>query len=101
MAADSTSKVYTVTVNTAATDSKNILGFDILGITPAIGANAVFITVPLGTNVTALTPIIRINGVSVSPASGQLEDFTTPVMYTVKDKTGASNTYMVTVAPGP
>ncbi|WP_288540427.1 SUMF1/EgtB/PvdO family nonheme iron enzyme [uncultured Alistipes sp.] len=47
------------------------------------------VNVPFGTDVTALTPEIEISaGASVSPASGEAQDFSQPVKYTVTAEDG-------------
>jgi hypothetical protein len=66
IAADGSTKTYTVTVNTNA---KDITAFSILGQTGTIGASTVNVTVPYGTNVTALVPTFTITGASVNIAS--------------------------------
>ena len=58
------------------------------------------VNVPFGTDVTALTPEIEISaGASVSPASGEAQDFSQPVKYTVTAEDGKSRSeYTVTVS---
>lgn len=96
-ASDGTTKIYTVTVQLAPNDAKNILTFDILGVTPNITANAVSLTVPYNTVTTALMPTISISGATISPASGVSRDFTNPVQYTVTAEDGTTHDYTVTV----
>ncbi|OHA62431.1 MAG: hypothetical protein A2117_01270, partial [Candidatus Wildermuthbacteria bacterium GWA2_46_15] len=57
----------------------------------------IVVTVPFGTNVTALVPTITITGASVSPASGEAQDFTSPVTYTVTAMDSSTQVYVVTV----
>ena len=54
-----------------------------------------------GTNVTSLTPTIAISGVSVAPASGASQSFTSPVAYTVTAADSSTQTYVVTVTVLP
>jgi len=63
--------------------------------------NTVSVTVPYGTDVTALTPVITLTdiGASVSPAG--VQNFTSPVAYTVTSGNGATNIYTVTVSIAP
>lgn len=58
---------------------------------------SVSLTVPFGTNLTALKPTIVHTGVSLSPASGIVQDFTNPVTYTVTAADGSIQKYTVTV----
>lgn len=63
-----------------------ILSFKINGMDATIShsAKTISLTLPEGTDLTALTPAIETApGVSISPASGAVTDFTDPVMYTV------------------
>ena len=64
-------------------------------------SNTVSVTVPYGTDVTALTPVITLTdvGASVSPAG--VQNFTSPVDYTVTSGNGATNIYTVTVSIAP
>lgn len=58
----------------------------------------IHISVPSGTNVTALVPTIAVSaGSTVSPASGEAQDFTSPVIYTVTAEDGTTQTYTVSV----
>jgi hypothetical protein len=54
--------------------------------------------VPYGTDVTSLTPEIIYTGVSISPASGEAQDFTNPVTYVVTAADGSDAAWTVTVA---
>jgi len=54
--------------------------------------------VPAGTDVTDLVPTIEVSeGATVSPASGEAQDFTHPVVYTVTAMNGTTAEYTVTV----
>ncbi len=65
-------------------------------------AHTIAVTVPYGTDVTALMPTITHNGTSISPESGAVHDFTSPVTYTVSDvETESSTDYTVTVTVAP
>jgi gliding motility-associated-like protein len=56
------------------------------------------ITVPQGTNVTALVPAIGVStGITISPASGIAQDFTTPVTYQLSNGNCKSLNYVVEV----
>jgi len=100
-AADSSTKVYAVTVTAAANPAKDITQFTILGINGTIGANTIALTMPYGTDVTSLTPTIIHEGASVSPLSGVAENFTNPVNYTVTAADASTKVYTVTVSVAP
>jgi hypothetical protein len=55
------------------------------------------VTVPYGTDVTGLTPNITHTGADIIPASGEAQDFTGSVSYTVTAADGTDQTYTVTV----
>jgi hypothetical protein len=96
-AADSSTKVYTVTVTVAANTAKDIIGFVIHGVSGTITSNAITLTVPYGSDLTNLTPTITITGASVSPNSGVPHNFTSPATYTVTAADGTTKPYTVTV----
>jgi LPXTG-motif cell wall-anchored protein len=59
------------------------------------GTDITFASLPSGTDVTALTPAIVHDGASVSPSGPQ--NFSKPVVYTVKAVDGSEKSYTVTV----
>jgi large repetitive protein len=60
------------------------------------------VTMPFETDRSALTPAIGLSANStVSPLSGDVTNFTTPVTYTVTTSTGTSKAYTVTVTNEP
>ncbi|NVO19941.1 MAG: DUF4960 domain-containing protein [Bacteroidetes bacterium] len=79
----------------------SIISFKIGDVTATINETAKTITAELapGLDVTTLQPVIMVSeGATITPASGATTDFTNPVTYTVKDKTGTvTNSYVVTV----
>ncbi|MHB9294136.1 hypothetical protein Holit_03262 [Hollandina sp. SP2] len=100
-AGDNTSVEYTVTVipDPPPIDAKVIMGFSFVS-PPAIGTidgTNITVTVPFGTDLTSLTPTITIAGVSVSPASGTAQDFSSPVTYTVTAEDNSTAVYTVRV----
>ncbi len=109
-AADSTTATYTVTVTVAPITAKAITAYSLKGIAGTVNetAKTIAVTVPNGTNVTALVATFTTTGASVtagSPAVAQtsgttVNDFTTPVAYTVTaaDATTVAYTVTVTVA---
>lgn len=60
------------------------------------------VTLPFGSSPVALVPTVAFTGASVSPASGEAHDFSSPATYTVTAADGSSQAYVVTVtAEGP
>ena len=60
--------------------------------------HTVSVTVPEGTDVTNMAPTVTISaGALLTPASGTPQNFTHPVTYTVKAKTGGTQAYTVPV----
>jgi hypothetical protein len=101
-AADTTTKTYTVTVTVAGTNAKDITRFTINGLDAVIATTSpvlgvITINMPNGTDLTNLTPDIEYTGVSVDPPSGQAQDFTGPVLYTVTAADGTTKVYTVNV----
>lgn len=83
-----------------ADNEKSILSFVIDGSEGEINevSKTVLVYMPEGTDVTHLVPTIEVSeGASVSPASGEAQDFTNPVDYTVTAINGTTATYKVTV----
>ena len=83
-----------------ADNEKSILSFVIDGVEGAIDEVGKMVTVqmPQGTDVTELAPTIEISeGATISPASGEAQDFTNPVAYTVTAQNGTTAVYTVTV----
>jgi hypothetical protein len=103
VAADGTSKNYTVTVVVAANPAKDITAFSILGQTGTIGANSVGLTLPYGTNINNLVATFTISGASVNIAginqvsATTANDFTNAKTYTVVAANGTTKNYTVTV----
>ncbi|WP_233268491.1 PKD domain-containing protein [Cellulophaga sp. L1A9] len=102
-AADGTTQVYTVTVSLAPTLSsdKDITTFTIDGVLVNNPVIAFTITLPAGTDVTTLSPTIMHEGSSINPASGVIQNFTSPVEYTVTAADGTTQVYTVTVSLAP
>lgn len=111
-ARDGSAKTYTVSIKEVV--NNNITGFRFVAATnnAFTGAdveglidnntNTISLTVPYGTALTALIPEITIDGVSVSPASNQAQDFSAAggVLYTVTASNGATKQYTVKVVQG-
>jgi hypothetical protein len=64
-------------------------------------AHTVTVSVPAATAITSLKPEITVSdGASVSPASGEAQDFSQPVTYTVTSESGVEQAWVATVVPG-
>ena len=59
--------------------------------------SAISFVVPFGTNVTALSPNIEISeNATISPETDEVQDFTSPLMYTVTSEDGTEQMWTVT-----
>ena len=97
--------VVAVCVSCKKDDAKQITAFSFT--TPqAVGeiselAKSIRVNVPAGTDLTALTPTIKVSEkATLSPASGVVQNFTNPVVYTVTAEDGSTAKYTVTVKEG-
>jgi hypothetical protein len=98
-AVDSSVQDYTVNVIVASSASKAITEFTLAGVDASISGTTINLTVPSGTDISSIAPTITHTGVSVSPGSGVLEDFSTgPVTYTVTAANATTQDYTVNVA---
>lgn len=82
------------------TSTDGITAFTIDGVAGVVDntTNTISVVMAYGTDVTKLIPIISGNNIaSISPASGQMVDFTTSVRYTVTLTDGTVKHYTVTV----
>ncbi len=73
----------------------NIL--DSSNLTVSVHSDSIDVIVPQGTDLTNITPQITIEGISVSPASGVAQDFSSPITYVVTAADGTSHPYIVSV----
>jgi hypothetical protein len=104
-ASDASTQDYTVTVMVAKA-SKAISSFSINGVSGTINqANrTIALTLPYGTNATALVAFFTTTGVSVKVGSTiqvsrtTVNDFTSPVVYTVTAADASTQDYTVTVS---
>lgn len=103
-AEDGSTATYTVTVSIAKTSDKRILSFKFSALTPEVvgvideTTKKVSLTLPEGNAVNALVPTIQVSGkAKISPASGVVQDFTSPVSYTVTAEDGSTQIYTVSV----
>jgi eukaryotic-like serine/threonine-protein kinase len=87
--------------------AKSISSFSFSTFNPAINSSidsvqrVITAFMPFGTNIANLAPAITIsNKATVSPASGSVQDFTKPVIYTVTAEDGSSQTYTVKITIG-
>ncbi len=98
-AEDDSTVDYIVTVIVAASDAKDITSFTIDGQSDSviIGTD-ITVIMPYGTDVSNLAPVIIHTGANINPASGQAQDFTSPVVYTVTAEDSSTKEYTVTVS---
>jgi hypothetical protein len=97
------SGMVTVVINAAGdtrSSAKAITAFSIGGVAGTINEtnHTIAVTLPYGTDVASLTPTITVSDkANVLPASGTVQNFTSPVAYTVTAENGTSQSYIVTV----
>ncbi|MDX2088409.1 MAG: hypothetical protein SFX73_11190 [Kofleriaceae bacterium] len=113
-AADTTSRIYTVTVTIAPSSAKQLTAFAFLtannpGLTANVtgtidqGLHTVALTVPFGTTVTALKASFAITGIeatvnSVAQVDGvTANNFSSPVVYRIRAADNSTQDYTVTV----
>lgn len=83
---------------------KHITAFRFDSLSPQVNgiindkARTISLLVPSTTNLIGLAPTITHSGSSISPASGIVQDFTTPKTYTVTGEDGSTRSYVVTVS---
>lgn len=99
-AKDGTERVYTVTITrTPVATGRQILSFTYGAVAGTIDQvnGTISLVLPAGTG-TTFAPTIRVSDfATVTPASGETQDFSKPVKYKVKAQNGSTNTYTVTV----
>lgn len=93
-------RTYTVTITrTAVARGRQILSFTYgaaAGVIDQVNGT-ISLVLPAGTGIT-FAPTIRVSDfATVTPASGEAQDFSKPVQYKVKAQNGSTNTYTVTV----
>ena len=108
-AADSSTRVYVVTVTVLSASLKAITAFSFQGLNPSVtgviteAAHTIALTVPYGTDVSALAATFVTTGAFVEVAGvaqtdGEtINDFSSPVTYTVTAADASTQTYVVTV----
>jgi len=76
-----------------------ILSFKINGYEGLINDSIISVSLPNGTNLSNLTPLISLSSLTaiVNPASGIVQNFTTPVIYSVNEPEAANKDYTVSV----
>ncbi len=84
----------------AKSSAKSIKTFVIGGVSGVVaeGSNTVVVSMPVSADLTALSPVITLSDkAAVSPASGAVQNFSSPVTYTVTAEDGSTHTYVVTI----
>lgn len=93
-------RTYTVTITrTAVATGRQILSFTYGAVAGTIDQvnGTISLVLPAGTG-TTFAPTIRVSDfATVTPASGEAQDFSKSVQYKVKAQNGSTNTYTVTV----
>ena len=101
-AGNGSTKTYSVIVAEAG-NAKNITSFKLSGLNPEVDGiinevtQSIDLTVPYGTDLTNLVPTISHTGDSINPASGIVNDFSSPKIYTVWANNASTKTYTVSV----
>ena len=97
---DGSKRAYTVTITRApVATGRQILSFTYGAVAGTIDQvnGTISLALPAGTG-TTFAPTIRVSDfATVTPASGEAQDFSKPVQYKVKAQNGSTNTYTVTV----
>ncbi len=90
-----------ITVTFTPSSENDITAFTLPGQTgpTAISGTDISVTLPVGSDVTNLAPasLVFSAGATISPAVGDTQDFSSPVMYTVTAQDNSTQTYTVTV----
>ncbi|HTU58225.1 MAG TPA: hypothetical protein VMF89_07320, partial [Polyangiales bacterium] len=100
-ARNGTTATYTVRASVADSDAKDIIGFAIGNTVAEINGTQITLSLPFGTDLRELAASITHTGLSVSPESGSVQDFSGPVQYTVVAADGTSQQYTVLVSLTP
>ena len=97
---DGSKRTYTVTITrTPVATGRQILSFTYGAVAGTIDQvnGTISLGLPAGTS-TTFAPAIRVSDfATVTPASGEAQDFSKPVQYKVTAQNGSTNTYTVTV----
>ena len=97
---DGSKRTYTVTITrTPVATGRQILSFTYGAVAGTIDQvnGTISLELPAGTS-TSFAPTIRVSDfATVTPASGEAQDFSKPVKYKVTAQNGSTNTYTVTV----
>ncbi|MDW3195765.1 MAG: BspA family leucine-rich repeat surface protein [Cytophagales bacterium] len=102
-----TTQIWTVTVTEAPSTATDVISFVLAEETGSATINTtdhtITVEVANGTDLTTLTPTIGVSsGASITEASGVVQDFSSPVEYTVTAEDGAiTQTWTVTVTEAP
>ncbi len=102
-AANGLTKNYTVTVTVASVSAKSITAFSLKGVAGVITGTNIAVEVPYGTDVDELVATFTTTGEKVTVGTTQqtsgssVNNFTSPVVYTVTAADGTTQDYTVTV----
>lgn len=98
---DGSTQSYLVTVVFAAASDKDITELSIQGVKGTIAGTNINVQVPGGTDLAAVQPKVVITGKSVSPASLQTVNLSSPIPYTVTAADGSTKVYTVSASALP
>jgi len=84
-------------MNQKISSDKQITSFTINGYKARVSGLTIRSVLPYGSSVKELTPVITHNGAAISPESGTVQDFSSPVTYTVTATDGTTEKYTVSV----
>jgi len=101
--ADNTqSNTYVVQFNITPNNAKEIISFSVQGqLGQSIIDNqnlTIHFVMPLSANLVSITPIINYVGINLSPASGLVQNFTSPVEYTITAADNSTAVYTVSAS---
>jgi hypothetical protein len=109
-AEDRSTRKYFVSVFLELSSEKELTSFSFLkednpsltaDVAGTISGNNIVISLPAGTDLSSLTPAIVHTGISIDPASGVANDFSSPVEYLVIAEDGSSVKYTIKVTVRP
>jgi len=89
--------IINLKANIIKDSSKDILSFTINSISGTIVNNNVYLVLESGTDLSSLSPTIVVSGVEIIPASNVVQDFTSPVIYTVYAQDASTKEYTIYV----
>ncbi len=87
-----------ITFQVVENTANRITSLSINNVPGTIEDNTITVVLPLGTDITALQPVIVHNGTNIIPALNFIQDFTSPVTYTVSGTSNIAREWTVIVS---